>query len=493
MRKILAILAFSALPVSALAAGSQDILILKPPVEDSSAVQKTAPASAPAPAASVMPVTAALPTTSFSGVSFENALAESYRRNPALEAARAELRAVDENYAQAMSGYRPRLEGTAAYSHVDQKGDVLDRSSDERTVSLDVVQPLYRGGSTAASVTAADKRILAQRALLRITEQSILLQAVTAYMDVIRDQQIVDLTRHNEKVLSEHLDASRQRFELGDITKTDVSQSESRFSAATAGRVRAEGFYRASQAAFEKIIGLSPKGLKKPSRDIMVPSSLDVAEADAAKNNPNMIYAVHNSEAASATTRAIYGEKLPQVDLTGGLSRVYEPSLLLEDKIDQTSFGVRATVPLYTSGATDARVRQARQTEEQRRMEIISTERSVRQEVIDSWTALEAAKAEMAARSVQTQAAQMALDGVKVETDYGSRSTLDLLDAEQEYLDAQVSYVTAERDKIVAAYRLMAAVGELSPAGLQLETPIYNPDKNFQKVKNKWIGTDIGR
>lgn len=466
---------------------TEGVLILTPPAaETQSMTAPVAPQAAKVPAA---PVQAAAPVSG--GMSLEMALAEAYRNNPDLQAARAALRAVDENYARAMSGYRPSVAASADYTHSDVEGDVISSSSDPKTMSLDIAQNLYSGGTTSANVAAADNQVKAQRALLVSTEQSVFLDVVTSYMDVMRDQQIVQLNMNNEKVLSNHLDASRQRFELGDITKTDVSQSESRLSAATAGRVRAEGNYRASRAAFEQVVGITPEGLQKPAQDILVPSSLDVAQADAMQNNPDILYARYASSFASESTRAIRGELLPKVDLTGGFGRTYDPSQISEDKVDSTVLGLRAVVPLYTAGGVDARVRQARQTEQQRRMEMRSSERFVNQSVVDAWAALEAARAEMSARAVQIGAAQLALDGVKVETDYGSRSTLDLLDAEQEYLDAQVSYVIAERNKVVAAYRLLSSVGDLTADKLKLNVALYDPDKNFQKVKNKWIGTGI--
>lgn len=425
------------------------------------------------------------------GVSFSAALAEAYKNNPQLEAARAQLRAVDESYAQAMSGYRPRVTGDASLAYAHESGNTGDNDADPKALSVGVSQPLYRGGTTQANVKSSENRIKAQRALLTTTEQSVLLDAVTAYMDVLRDQEIVQLNANNEKVLGSRLDAAKQRFELGDITKTDVSQADSRRAAATAARVRAEGDYHASRAIFERVIGLSPDGLQKPSGEVMLPTTLDLALADASKNNPDIIFTNYNAEAAIASTDAIRGERLPQVDLTGSVGRTYDPIQRLDSRLDDTSIGLRATMPIYSSGSTEARIRAARQVEQQRRYDIRDAERSVEQQVIDAWTSLESSKAEMEARAAQIQASELALSGVKVEADYGSRTTLDLLDAEQEYLDAQVAYVVAERDKIVAAYRLMAAMGELNAKTLQLNVPIYDPTAHFQKVKNKWIGTSV--
>ncbi|MFN7114330.1 MAG: TolC family outer membrane protein [Alphaproteobacteria bacterium] len=424
-------------------------------------------------------------------VSFARALAEAYLHNPDLEAARAELRSVDEGYAQAMSGYRPRLTGEASYTSSHFDGDIFDTHADPKTVALELRQPLYRGGSTEAGVRASSNRIKAQRAVLHSVEQRVLLDAVTVYLDVRRDIELVRLNVNNQNVLERHLEASRQRFKLGDITKTDVSQAESRLANAVAGRVRAEGSLEASRARFERVVGLTAGNLPAPAYAVDIPATLEAAAALGEAQNPDIHFSEFSHAAAVANTRAVKGELLPQVDLTGSLGRTYDPAQRADDHVNTTSVGVVASIPLYTGGAVDARVRQSRQIESQRRMEQQRAARAVRQAVIDAWTELSAADSEMQARKSQIDAAKLALDGVRIEADYGSRTTLDLLDAEQEYLDAQVAHVIAERNKVVALYRLLSSTGELTAVRLGLDVRVYNPSANFQKVKNRWIGTSI--
>lgn len=422
----------------------------------------------------------------------KDALAEAYRRNPDLQAARAELRAVDEEYAQAVSGFRPSVEGGASYTSTRRDTGVQETASDPKIVSIEVTQPIYRGGSTIAGVHQSENAIKAQRALLKVKEQEILQSAVTSYVNVLRDKKLVELNINNEKVLSNHLEASQQRFKLGDITKTDVSQSESRLANARAARVTAEGNLKKSRAAFEKIIGLSPEGLETPSMNIVLPASLEQALDEAETGNPVISYAHYVSVAAEATTRSITGELLPQLDLTGGIDRTYDTTGG-DARSDAGTVALRATIPLFSGGgSTYSRIRQSRQVEQQRRMEIRDTDRIVRQSVIDAWEGLASAKAEKQARQAQINAAKTALDGVRLETDYGSRTTLDLLDAEQEYLDAQVAHVIADHDQVVAAYALLATTGRLTAEALRLDTEIYDPLKNFQNVKNKWFGGKIG-
>ncbi len=424
-------------------------------------------------------------------VDLRRAMAEAYRVNPDLQAARAELRAVDEEYSQAVSGYRPSVAGQASYISGRTDAGIINRSTDPKAVGVEVTQPLYRGGTTAAAVAQSEHLIKSQRALLKVKEQEILQETVAAYMNVLRDYNLVQLNANNEKVLKKYLNAARQRFKLGDNTKTDVSQSESRLAAAVANRITAEGNYKKSRAAFEQVTGLSADNLIKPDLEVAVPATLDEALAEADKNSPDIAYTQYISAAAEATTRAVKGELLPQVDLAAGIDRTYDTAGGMSRE-DGTSIGLRATIPIFSAGgATYSRIRQSKQVEQQRRMEIRDTERLVHQSVVEAWENLAAANAELTARLSQIDAARTAQEGVQLETDYGSRTTLDLLDSEQEYLDAQSAHIVAERNQIVAAYTLLATVGQLTAESLKLDTPVYDPVKNFQNVKNKWVGGKI--
>jgi TolC family type I secretion outer membrane protein len=419
------------------------------------------------------------------------ALVEAYTGNPQLEAARAQLRSVDETYAQAVSGFRPNVNGIANYQSVNDDGNLGHYRTDQKQLTLQVQQPIYSGGATVAQMDAAKRNIMAQRALLQAREQDVLLQTATAYVDVLRDKQVLDLNRYNEKVLSDRLKEARERYKLGDITRTDVSQAEARLAAATAERVSAQGDYRVSRARFEKVTGLEPEGLEQPGIKLSLPQTLDSAIAAAEANNPMMESAAYAREAAISNTRAAEGQLLPQVSLVATADKYYKPIYSPNDEQSGTSVMLEARVPLYMAGADYSRIRQSRQVEAQKAMDINSTRRDVRQSAVDAWEQLAAARAEKDARAAQVRAARLALKGVKVETDYGSRTTLDLLDAEREYRDAQVAYASAERNRIVASYGLLAAVGKLTVAGLGLDAAAYNPDKNFQKVKDKWFGTGI--
>lgn len=418
------------------------------------------------------------------------ALAAAYEGNPEIQAARAALRATDELYAQAQSNFRPTVNGVADYTSTNTDGG-FGGDSDPKTLSVEVSQPLFRGFRSLEELQEAESKIKAQRAVLKMTEQDVLLDAVTAYMNVLRDKEIVELTLNNEKVLANHLKASRERFELGEVTKTDVSQAESRLADARANRVRAEGDFHQSRAYYERVIGSLPQDLEKPVVDIALPHDLDAAIDRAEKHNPATLYAAYLEDAARHTTEKVRGEKLPVVDLTGSVSKTYDPSLANTDDTNSSSIGVRATLPLYTAGRTYSRIREARNLENQRQIEVYSSRRSVREQTIQAWQNLAAASAEVESRDVQIRAAKLALDGVKVEAQYGSRTTLDVLDAEQEYLDALVARVSADHDRTVAMFGLLAAMGDLTAESLQLPVDYHDPLVNYQNVKNKWFGTDV--
>jgi len=419
------------------------------------------------------------------GLTLNDALAQAYLKNPDLEAIRAELRSVDENYVQAMAGFKPTLNGVADYTSTSDEAV----HTDPKTLALAVTQPLYNGGSTVAGVDQADNTIKAERAKLGVTEQQVLLDAVTAYMNLYRDQDIVQLNLNNEKVLTGRLEEAKERFQLGDVTKTDVSQAQSRLDKATADRVTSEGTMQQSRATFERVIGLPPEGLQKPVLTTKFPPTEDDAVAQALLKNPSIALTKYSEDAVKANTRALEGGNLPQIALTGSVGKVYTPtdsSVLSEE--NAKTIELTATIPLYAGGSTLSKIRQSKQTENQLRMQAQSAEHVVREAVIQAWEGLAAAQAESGALQSQIDAAKLALEGVQVEMNTGTRTTLDLLDAQQEYLTAQVSYVSAERDRIVASYSLLSALGNLTAEDMKLNVELYNPVKNFQNLQGLAFG-----
>lgn len=439
--------------------------------------------------------------------SLEETLVSAYTTSPALEAARAQLRATDEGVAQALSGWRPTItgQGSAERSWTDTStratggvgaGVGLGTTSglvvsNNTAVSVSVSQPLYRGGRTLAATRQAEAGVEAGRSSLVSSEQSLLLSAVSAHMNVVRDRAVLDLNRNNESVLQQQLQATRDRFSVGEVTQTDVSQSESRLAAAAAARVAAEGTLEASLAAYAQVVGREAASPAYPTLGgLKLPESETAAVELALANNPSFAQAQAAVRAAEEAVRVASGRLLPEVSLTGSASRSDNSKGRIES-IEAASFGARATVPVYEGGATYAQVRAAKQTAEQRRQEAENVKRQVTENAIRAWTGLETARASIQARASQVRAAEIALEGVRQEAMVGSRTTLDVLDAEQELLNARVEQVRSQRDEVVASYSLLSATGRLTAESLGLPVEIYQPEENYARVRGKWLGTSI--
>ncbi len=426
--------------------------------------------------------------------SLEEALANAYVSNPTIESQRAQLRATDELVPQALSGYRPTVEAgaDAGYSRSRSRAGSREINSNlaQRGVDLSVVQPLYSGGRTQAGTKRAEALVEAQRADLLSTEQSVLLDGATAYLDVVRDQAVVDLNVNNEQVLRRQLDASRDRFNVGEITRTDVSQAESRLARALSDRIQAEGQLSSSRAIYARVIGSPPGRLTAPRLVFDLPSSREETVALAESNNPTVIAAEFSESAARNAVDAVRGEMLPSANLRGTLSRIYEPSSQA-DRQDGASVTASVTIPLYQAGSVESRVREARQTAGQRRIQIEESRRQVVENAIRAWEGLTTARATIESRQSQVRASEIALEGVRQEALVGSRTTLDTLDSEQELLDARVQLVQAQRNEMVAAFSVLSATGQLSARQLGLKVPFYDHTKHYKQVRGKWWGTDI--
>jgi TolC family type I secretion outer membrane protein len=426
--------------------------------------------------------------------SLEDALANAYVSNPTIESQRAQLRATDELVPQALSGYRPTLEASAdagySRSRARTSGRTVQGNLQQRGVDLSVVQPLYSGGRTQAGTKRAEALVEAQRADLLSTEQTVLLDGATAYLDVVRDQAAVDLNVNNEQVLRRQLDASRDRFNVGEITRTDVSQAESRLSRAISDRIEAEGQLSSSRAIYTRVIGSPPGRLTAPRLVFDLPSSREETVALAESNNPSVIAAEFSETAARNAVDAVRGEMLPSANLRGTLSRTYEPNASA-DRQDGAAVTATVTIPLYQAGSTESRVREARQTAGQRRIQIEESRRQVVENAIRAWEGLTTARATIESRQSQVRSSEIALEGVRQEALVGSRTTLDTLDSEQELLDARVQLVQAQRNEMVAAFSVLSATGQLSARQLGLRVPFYDHEKHYKQVRDKWWGTDI--
>lgn len=428
-----------------------------------------------------------------SAESLEEALASAYEGNPSLLAGRAELRGVNEQVPQAQSGWRPTVTVTGQAGHRDTDIDVDGfpdpRDPDEDFVGgqLSITQPLYRGGRTIAQTEQAEANVQAQRASLAAVEQDVLLRAVTAYMNVWQAQAVLRLNENNEQVLTRQLEASQDRFNVGEITLTDVAQSESRLALATANRIRAEGDLSIARADYEEVIGHPPSGVEPPQEVGGIPPNLTAAIENARSFNPNIVAADYAERAARALVDFRIGELLPTVELTGSASIEHA-----ESRPDRTTETLEVfagvSIPLYQQGAEYSRVREAKQVASQRLLELDQARRTAEEDTVTAWEALQTALAQIVSFQAQVDSAEVALEGVRLENSVGSRTVLDILDAEQELVDAQVNLVGAQRDRIVAAYQLLAAMGDLNARSLGLPVNFYDVEVDYNAVDGAWIG-----
>ena len=427
----------------------------------------------------------------------EDALVSAYASNPDLQAARAKLRATDEEVPTARAGWLPTITVNASYGYqstrqsspfnllgVPAKSQLHPAQGD-----LTAVQPLFTSGRTYYSIRQAKADVRAGRADLRASEAQVLLNAVSAFMNVIRDQSTVELNENNVDVLKKQLEATRDRFRVGELTRTDVAQSEARLAAAISGLTQAQANLTASRASYESVIGQAPATLTKPSVIPVVPAEeLDALEAGL-RENPALVGARERETASRFAVAVAKGALGPTIELQGSLSH-NEQNTVPTDQTDSRSLIAQIRIPLYQGGAEWAKIRQAKQLNSQSLAGIASAERQVVEGVANAWEGLRAAKAQIESDREQVRANRVAFEGVQQEAKVGSRTTLDVLDAEQELLNAQVALVGSERNYYVAAYQLVGSMGRLSAEQLSLPVQVYDPTAYYRKVNFKLIGWD---
>ncbi len=441
-------------------------------------------------------VSGALCSPAAHGETLKEALAAAYIANPQLKAQRAQLRATDEEVSRAKSGYRPVIQGEATHTYQDVttrggRGGGLGGGGNEdnwpRSYSINLNQPLFRGFRTMNSVEAAKAGVEAAREDLRDVGQQVLLDAVTQYMNVLRDQAIVRLRENNVEFLTEQLQATQDRFEVGEVTKTDVAQARARREAAISQLNLARANLKTSRAAYERVIGFPPRNLQTPQPvDRLLPPTLEAALREGEMRNPQILAGLFRVKSAEYDTKTIKGELLPEVRLEASYEKSYETGGVEER--DTTTVTGRMTVPLYQAGEVSARVRQSQDTELQRRQQVDQARQAVRADVVSAWGQVVAARAAIVSDRAAVQANEIALEGVRAEWQVGQRTLLDVLDTEQDLLDTQVSLVTSRRDLVVASYTLLAAIGRLTPSDLGLPTELYDPSVHYEDVKNRPFG-----
>lgn len=436
----------------------------------------------------------AAPTSSAEAQTLAEALGSAYASNPTLQARRARLRAADEGVPQAKAGWRPNVsfvgESGALRRRTNSGASLSESANDSRgfySLTLQATQNVYDGGGTEAGVARAEFDVLAERARLRDVERSVLKDTVTAYMNVVRDQAVLRLNDQNLERLQRQLEATRDRFEVGEVTRTDVAQAESRLARARSNREEAAGNLEVSRAAYEELVGEAPGVLKRPEMQLDLPGSRNEAKAMAEQRSPSVQAAIFDRRSSLRAIDVQFADLLPDIDITGELSRNYNVSAR-SSMIDEAQVSATLTVPIYQQGFETSQLRESKHAAAEALSTIEEARRDATERAASTWETYLASLAVIQATDEEVRAAEIALEGVQQEEAVGARTVLDVLDAEQELLDAQVSLVQAQRDLTVAQYDLTAAVGGLTARDLGLNVKLFNDKAYYNEVKDRWWG-----
>jgi outer membrane protein len=433
----------------------------------------------------------------------EWALVQAYQNNPALNAQRAALRATDENVPQALSGYRPKISLTAnggdnytdiqTHTYTSAGNNIASTTTVatpyvSRGVGATATETLYNGMQTANRVRQAESQVMGARETLRVTEEQVLLDAATAYMNLLRDEAILELNRRNVEVLTEQLKQTRDRFNVGEVTRTDVAQAESRLAAGRSSLLGAQSNYVTSVGNYRRVIGVAPGRLAPGTPvDRFSPPTINGAIAEGEQQSPSVLAATYGVDVAELAVKINEGALYPNLTLNANVSQNSYPVYSTSRQFLASVVG-QLTIPIYQGGGEYSAIRQSKETVGQQRLNLDVNRDQARATVVQSWGQLDAAKAQIEATTAQVNAAEIALDGVREEARVGQRTTLDVLNAQQELVNARVALVTAQHDRVVASYTLLAAVGALSVQTLGLNTPVYDPMVHYQQVRDAWIG-----
>jgi outer membrane protein len=426
----------------------------------------------------------------------EAALVRAYQNNPQLNAQRAQVRSTDENVPQALSGYRPKvnLSLSSGYQYQDiqavQKGLPIhsDPPLQPNAASLTVNQTLYNGNQTANKTRVAESQVSGAREALRVLEQTVLLQAATTYMDFLRDSATLEVQRSNVRVLEQTLKQTRDRFNVGEVTRTDVAQSEAQLAAGKTQALTAESNLTTTRSNFRRIIGNEPSNLAPGSPvDRFLPPSIASAVNLSLVENPNVTASMYGIDVNYLQVKINEGALLPTVTVQAGITQSYQQTLTVFRTTTASAIAT-ASVPIFQGGVEYALIRQSKENLAQQRLNLETTRDQTRANVVQAWGQLEAGKAQVQSAQAQVTASEIALNGVREEAKAGQRTTLDVLNAQQALVNARVALVTAQHDRVVASYSVLNAVGRLAPQVLGLNTTVYDPSVHYQQVRDSWAG-----
>jgi outer membrane protein len=431
----------------------------------------------------------------------EAAMVRAYQNNPQLNAQRAQVRSTDENVPQALSGYRPKVAVTASagYQYTDTNltsgggPNAIQRTgihgtNAPRSVGATVSQTLFNGQQTANRTRAAESQVSSAREGLRVLEQTVLLSAATIYMDYLRDAAIVEVQRSNVRVLEQTLKQTQDRFNVGEVTRTDVAQSEAQLAAGKTQLLTAEANLTTTRANFRRIIGNEPENLAPGSPvDRFLPATLSKSVELGLTENPNVTAAMYGVDVSFLQVKVNEGALFPTVTLQTSVQQSYEQTLTIFRSFG-ASTAVQLNVPVYQGGAEYSLIRQSKETLAQQRLNLEQIRDQARANVVTAWGQLVAGKAQVASAQAQVTASEIALNGVREEAKAGQRTTLDVLNAQQALVNARNALVTAQHDRVVASYSVLTSIGRISPQVLNLSTTTYDASVHYQQVRDSWAG-----
>lgn len=437
-----------------------------------------------------------------SAETLQSALVQAYQNNPQLNAQRASARATDETVPQALSGYRPRLSVTATvgeqYLHTVSKSTSATTGNTSYsfasgafapyTYGASMTQTLFNGFQTANRTRAAEGQVSSAREALRVLEQTILLNAATVYMDMLRDSAIAEVQRSNVRVLNETLRQTRDRFSVGEVTRTDVAQSEAQLAAGQFQLLTAESNLTTTRSNYRRVIGVEPGNLSPGTPvDRFAPPTLTGAVTLGLQQNPNVTAAMYGIDVAYLQVKINEGALYPTVTLTGSVQNSISSSLSSVQQISMSAI-TSLTMPIFQGGGEYSLIRQSKETLSQQRLNLELVRDQIRQNIVQAWGQVQATTAQIKSAEAQVRSTEIALNGVREEARVGQRTTLDVLNAQQALVNARVTLVTAQHDRVVASFSLLSAVGALSPQTMGLPTPTYDPRVHYYQVRDSWVG-----
>lgn len=425
----------------------------------------------------------------------QEALVKAYQVNPQLNAERARQRGTDENVPQALAGYRPQIvaslsAGLQAVRNLLPDNTVQGATLRPWTIGLTVSQILYNGNKTANSVRVAEFQVKSGREALRNVGQGVLLDAVTAYMNVLANQALVEAQRANVAVLREIKDTTKRRLDAGDVTPTDTAQAEARLSRGLADLNAAEVALAISKATYTEVIGQPPSQLVPASTvDGFSPNALAAAREASSHEHPAILGAAFDVDVAQTTIKVAESSLLPTVSVQASASRAVESDpTLTTNRTDQASVIGQLNVPIYDGGTAASQTRQAKELTSQSRMVLEQVRNQTRTAVVSAWVSNEGTKIALTAAESEVRAAGIALQGVRREAAGGQRTTIDVLNAQQDLTNARTRLIQSQRDRVIASYTLLSAVGRLDVQVLKLDTPDYLPEVHYHQVRDAWHG-----